>query len=203
MVKTLLLLASQLVTHLLSSAQLLSVHFSSLLLLGFLLLLLDERLDHGCLRRMLMILIMMKLLLLHFFFFGVRNVLSNLFIVGGSVECDLLLLLFLLSAMQESDLGLLVQFHLQSHLLLSGRLHVTSSLIDNITSLLARLLNLLESSRLLLLEQANTVRQQAQVVFGTLPRDLGRNKLLMQCSIIVLFVRREVHLGILLSGVND
>ena len=161
MVKTLLLLACQLVTHLLSSAHLLRVHVSSLLLLGFLLLLLDERLDHSCLRRMLMILIMMQFLLLHLLFLGGRNVLSNLLIVGSSVESDLLLLLFLLSAMQKSDLGLLVQLHLLSHLLLGSCLHVASSLIDNITGLLARLLDLLEGSRLFLLEQADTVRQQA------------------------------------------
>lgn len=58
MVKTLLLLASQLVIHLLSSAQFLRVEVGLLLLLGFLLLLLDERLDHGRLRRVLMILIL-------------------------------------------------------------------------------------------------------------------------------------------------
>ena len=107
---------------------------------------------------MLMILILEELLLLGLLFLGGRNVLSNLLVVGGAVECDLLLLLFLLGTMQQSNLSLLIQLHLLSHMLLGGRLHVASSLIHDVTGLLARLLNLLEGSRLLLLEQADAVR---------------------------------------------
>ena len=51
-----LLFASQFIAHLLSSTQLLVVKVVRLLLLGLLLLLLDERLDHGGLRSVLMIL---------------------------------------------------------------------------------------------------------------------------------------------------
>ena len=101
--------------------------------------------------------------------------------------------------MQKSNLRLLIQLHLLSHLLFSRGLHVASSLVDNVAGLLARLLNLLEGSRLFLFEQADAVRHQAQIVFGALPCDLGRDELLMQSSIIVLLVWREVHLGVLLS----
>lgn len=88
-----------------------------------------------------------------------------------------------------------------AHLLLSGLLHVTSALIHNVASLLARLLDLLEGTALLLLEQADTVGEQAQVVLGTLSCDLGGDQLLVQCGIVVFFIRREVHFSVLTAHI--
>ena len=61
--------------------------------------------------------------------------------------------------MQESYLRFLIHFHLVPELLLVLMLHVTSSLVHDVACLLSRLLDLLEGTVLLLLQQLNTIGQ--------------------------------------------
>ena len=94
-----------------------------------------------------------KLLLLLLFLLGVADILLNFFPVSSLVVVDFLSLLFLLGLMEKSHVGLLVHFHLNSHLLLLVDIVVPSSLRDDITGLLACLINLFVSSILLLLQK--------------------------------------------------
>ena len=59
--------------------------------------------------------------------------------------------------MQKSYLRFFIHFHLVPQLLLILVLHVTSTLIHDVASLLPSLLNLLEGTILFLLQQLNTV----------------------------------------------
>ena len=99
-----------------------------------------------------------KLLLLLFFLLGVAYILLNFFPVSSLVVVDFLSLLFLLGLMEESHVGLLVHFHLNPHLLLLEDIVVPSSLRDDITGLLACLINLFVSSILLLLQKRDPIR---------------------------------------------
>ena len=94
-----------------------------------------------------------KLLLLLLFLLGVADILLNFFPVSSLVVVDFLSLLFLLGLMEESHVSFLVHFHLNSHLLLLVDIVVPSSLRDDITGLLACLINLFVSSILLLLQK--------------------------------------------------
>lgn len=96
--------------------------------------------------------------------------------------------------MQQRYLRLLIQLHLLPELLLTLVLHIPPSLIHNVPSLLPSLINLLESSTLLSLQQRDSVRQQPQVVLSTLAGQLGSHELLMQGCIVILLVRRQVNI---------
>jgi len=61
--------------------------------------------------------------------------------------------------MQESYLRLFIHFHLVPELFLVLMLHVASTLVHDVARLLPRLLNFLESTVLLLLQQLNTISQ--------------------------------------------
>ena len=115
------------------------------------------------------------------------------------VVLDLGLLLFALGLVHQSDLDLLVELHLLAHLLLGLVLHVAATLVDDVTGLLAGLLNLFESTAFLLLQQIDAVTEESEVVLCTLSGQFGGNKLLMEGGIIVLFIRRQVHLVLVIS----
>ena len=115
------------------------------------------------------------------------------------VVLDLGLLFFALSLVHQSDLDLLVELHLLAHLLLGLGLHVAATLVDDVTCLLAGLLDLFERTAFLLLQQVDAVAEESEVVLCTLSGQFGGNKLLVESGIIVLFIRRQVHLVLVIS----
>ena len=100
--------------HLLSSLHFLVKQFLLLLLLGLLLLIANQVLDHGGLRHMLIALMVMQLPLLHLLLFGVVHILFYFLAVRSLIVKNFLSLFLLLRFMQKSYLCLLVHFHLHS-----------------------------------------------------------------------------------------
>jgi len=95
--------------------------------------------------------------------------------------------------------GLLSETLLFAHLSLSIDIDVTATLVEDIVGALPSLINLADCLALFLLQEANAVAQQLQVLLGTLTSHLGSNQLLVKGRIVVLLIRSEVHLFVALS----
>ena len=149
--QALLLFSSHFLVHLVSSSQFLINHFGLFLFLGLLLLLLNERFYHGGFGNVLIILVVEKFLLLLLFFLCCAYILFDLFTMGSLIVIDLLSLLLLLCLVEQSHVSFLVHAHLHPHLLFLIDLHVPPPLGHDIAGFLSSLVNLLESTVLLLL----------------------------------------------------
>ena len=143
--------------HLLSSLHLLIKQFFLFLLLCFLLLVADQIFDHIGLSYMLIALLIKQFLLLLFLLLGVVDILFYLLAVSSFIVKDFLSLFFFLCFMKESNLGFLVDSHLLTKLLLIVVLHVSASLIHDVTCLLSSLFYLFEGARFLRFEQLNSI----------------------------------------------
>ena len=71
---------------------------------------------------------------------------ADVVVVSLLIVHDLSLLLLPLGLVEQGDLYFLVKFHLLTHLLLGLLLHVASALVDDVSRLLPRLLNLFKST---------------------------------------------------------
>ena len=143
--------------HLLSCLHLFIKQFFLFLLLCFLLLVTDQIFDHISLGYMLIALLIKQFLLLRLLLFGVVHILFYLLAVSSFIVKDFLSLFFFLCFMEESNLGFLVDTHLLTECLLIVVLHISASLIHNVTCLLSSLFYLFEGARFLCFEQLNSI----------------------------------------------
>ena len=77
--------------------------------------------------------------------------------------------------------------------LLLGSLHVAATLADNVASPLTRFVNLPDCFVFLLLQEANPVAEELEVLLSALPGHLGSDQLSVQGRIVILFVWRQVQ----------
>lgn len=87
------------------------------------------------------------------------------------------------------------------HLLLAEALlfgllsiYISLPLGDYLASSLTRFINLLHNLAFFHFEQADSVAEEFKVLFSSLPRQLGCTELFVQRCVIILLVRRQVHL---------
>ena len=105
------------------------------------------------------------------------------------VVLNLGLLLLSLCLVHECDLNFLVELHLLSHLFFSLILHIATTLVDDVTSFFASLLDFFECAAFFLLQEIYAIGQKAQVVLSSLASQFGCNEFLVQSGIIILFIR--------------
>ena len=146
--------------HLLSSLHLLIEQFFLLLLLCFLLLVTNQIFDHVGLCYMLITLLIKHLLLLHLFFFCIVDILLYLLAMGSLIVKDFLSLFLFLSFVQKSNLSFFVDFHLLSERLLVVVLHISTSLVHDVTCFLSSLFYLLEGARFFCFKQLNSISKK-------------------------------------------
>lgn len=146
MVNSLGLLASHLVMHLSSGLRPLLGEHLILVCACIILLLADQRLDCSRLSLVLVVLIVEQVLRHLLLLLGLAHVLPDVVVVRLLIVHDLRLLLLPLGLVEQGDLHFFVEFHLLAHLLLCLLLHVASALVDDVSRLLPRLLDLLEST---------------------------------------------------------
>ena len=151
------------------------MHDSHLICTSLVLLLLYQGLDRTSLGFMLIILEVVQLFLHLFLLLRGRDILQNSLLVSLLIIVYLSLLLFFLSFMEEGYLYLFVELHLLAHLLLSLVLHVSSSLINDVTSFLPCLLNFFEGPRLFLLQKVDAISQKSQIVLSPLSGQFSCN----------------------------
>lgn len=144
-----------------------------LLGLGFLLLLLDQRLNHGRLGLVLVVLVIEKFFLLLFLRPRIAHLLLDLQLVRLLLLLNFELLLLLDGLVHQLQLCLLVCLLLHPDLLFLLVFDVAPSLLHDFRGFLAGLVDFLEGAVLFLLEQVDPVGEQLQVLLCALPSDLG------------------------------
>ena len=106
---------------------------------------------------MLIALLIEQFLLLRLLLLRVVHILLYLLTMSAFIVEDFLSLLFFLSFMKESYLGFLVDSHLLAESLFIVMFHISASLVNDIASFLASLLNFFECARLLCFQQLNSI----------------------------------------------
>jgi hypothetical protein len=187
------LLTCQFFLHLLFSLVFLLLLALDLLGLGLHLLLLDHVLNHVGLRHMLVILMVKQLLGLVLFFLRITDLLPHPLLVSLLVKHDLLPLFFFLGVVHHRLLGFFVHALLQPHLLLLLSLHISAALLDDLAGLLPGLVDLLKCSNFFMLQKTNTVAQQLQVLFCSLPGNLGCHQFAVEGLVVIFLVWSEVN----------
>lgn len=180
--------------HQLLSLHLLVEHVVFLLLLGLLLLLFNERLDHRSFGHVLLVLVIENLLMMSLLVLGVTDLLLNFLLVLHLLHLDFLPLLLLQSLVHHYFLHFLLHLALDPDLFLSLRLNISLSLMHDISGLFLRLVNFLVSPGLLLLQKLDSIGQQLQILLRSFTSDLGSHQLSVQSFIVVLLVGSQVHL---------
>ncbi len=169
----LILLASQLILHLLACFLPFVLLAPELLILGLHLLMLDHVLDHVCLGHVLVILVVKELFGLMLLLLCITDFLLYPFFVSHFVIHDLLSLFLLLGHMDHSFLGFFVYSLLHAHLLFLLRVHVSLSLLNDFSGLFPGLVYFLVGSNFFLLQKTDPVAQQFQVFICALPGNFG------------------------------
>lgn len=179
MIQAFLFLPSHFLMHLLSSLHLLIEQFFLLLLLCFLLLVPNKIFDHVGLCHMLITLLIKHLFLLHLFFLCIVDILLYLLAMGSLIVKDFLSLLLFLSFVQKSNLSFFINFHLLSERLLVVVLHISATLVHNITCFLSSLFYLLEGTRFFGFKELNSIRKKTEIILCTFSGKFGSNKFLV------------------------
>ena len=151
MFQSLTFLSCHLFMHHLSCSHFLVIQLCVLLVTSFLLLLFDHWFNHCSFGGVLIILVVEHFFSLHFFFFSIANLLFDLLTVSTFIFVNVLLLGFFHRFIIHCHVLFFLLFLLYPILFFHSSIHVSPSLVHNVSCLLSSLINLFVRSVFLLL----------------------------------------------------